>query len=951
MRAKLSLLAALAPLFFSSIAGAASTTVVISEFRFFGPNGAFDEFIELYNKSDAPLNIGGYQIRSSNGFGNTALLATIPAGTTVPPKGFFLLANSGGYTGGTAPDQTYTLQVSPIGGIALLDAQGNIVDQVGSGLGSAYEEGNPLFPPFSNGNYGFQRKGGKCNPGLDTDQNSSDFEQINPAQPFSSKNCCASAVCVLPPDSQCFDAQGTCGADDKCAYQPKAAGTSCTDSNVCSVSDACDGNGACAPGAAEPCASPPAQFCISPKLLRTFQVPGSCGNPQGCNYTFADIECPAGCDGITNKCADASCVGQTCEAPPNGCYLSPGTCSGGACDYQEAPAGTGCDDGNACTTTDTCNGSGACVPGTPVPVDDNKPCTVDACDAATGAVTHVPVAVGTSCDDGNACNGVATCDASGACVPGAPVDCSTPPGACFEATGVCNPVSGLCSYAPKAAGAACDDSNVCSSPDACNGNGACVGATLVCTPPPPTCVNGASRVSSGGACDATTGACSFTETDTPCPGGCDAASGLCVGDPCIGVICDQPPSACHLAQGVCAGGTCSYNLKPAGAACDDGSACTGADQCSAAGACAGAPLLCNAPPLSTCEDAGSVRIFDAAGVCDATSGDCSYTSQVLPCPSGCNAVTGACNADPCNGVACNQPPGPCFQDAGTCSGGVCSYTLKPAGSGCDDGDECSSGDLCDEQGQCAGVAVACSTPPAPACLDASTSQSFEAAGVCDAATGDCSYTPVSTPCPGGCDAATGLCAGDPCGGVACGQPPGPCFQAAGTCTDGVCSYSPLSAGTTCDDGDPCTAGDACDGAGVCSSGTPVENCGAAGSAGAAGEGGSAGAAGEGGSGGAGQGGSGAAGSGGGGQGGSGVSGSAGSGAGGSAGSGATGGAAGSGATGGVAGKGAAALDGVDPDLAGGCDCAVPRPERGPAGLSWLGALAVGALARLRRRSS
>jgi hypothetical protein len=939
MRAKLSLLAALAPLLFASTAGAVSNTVVISEFRFFGPNGAFDEFIELHNKSDAPLNVGGYQLRSSNGFGTTALLTTLPPGTTLPAKGFYLLANSGGYTGGTAPDQTYTLQVSPIGGIALLDAQGNTVDQVGSGLGSAYREGNVFFPPFNNGNYGIQRKGGKCNPSLDTDNNASDFELINPAQPFSSKNCCASSVCVLPPDAQCFDAQGTCGSDDKCAYQPKAAGTSCTDNNVCTLNDACNGQGACAPGPSEPCSSPPADFCISPKLLRTFQVPGSCGTPQGCNYIFTDVECPAGCDGLANKCADASCVGKTCEAPPNGCYLSPGTCTGGACDYQEAPAGTNCDDGDKCTASDTCNGSGACVPGAPVPVDDGNPCTVDACDPATGAVTHTPVAAGTSCDDGNLCNGVAACDGSGACVPGAPVDCATPPGACFQAAGVCNPVSGVCTYAPKAAGASCDDGNACTSPDACNGSGTCVGATLVCTPPAPTCVGDTSRSFSGGACDAATGTCTFTQTDTPCPGGCDAPSGLCVGDPCIGVACDQPPSSCHLAQGTCAAGVCNYPLKPAGASCDDGNACTGADQCSAAGACAGAPLLCNNPPLSVCEDAASVRVFAAAGVCDAASGDCSYTSQVLPCPSGCNPVTGACNADPCNGVACNQPPGPCFQDTGTCSEGTCSYELKPAGSGCDDGDECTAADACGAQGQCAGIAVVCATPPPPFCLDdAATSVSFEAAGVCDAVSGDCSYTSVSTACPSGCDDATGLCVGDPCGGVTCDQPPGACFQAAGVCANGACSYGPLAAGVACDDGDPCTAGDACDGGGTCVSGVPIDNCGAAGQAGAAGAGGSA--AGQGGD--AGSAGAGAAGDGGGG-------GSSGEGGDGGTGGTASGGTAGAGGTAGGGGQASAVDPAIYADLAGGCDCAVPRPERGSAALSWAAALAVGLAARLRRR--
>ena len=46
-------------------------------------------------------------------------------------------------------------------------------------------------------------------------------------------------------------------------------------------------------------------------------------------------------------------------------------------------------------------------------------------------------------------------------------------------------------------------------------------------------------------------------------GGCDASNGLCAGDPCATVNCNQPPSTCHQSTGVCAGGTCTYALMPA----------------------------------------------------------------------------------------------------------------------------------------------------------------------------------------------------------------------------------------------------------------------------------------------------------------------------------------------------------------------------------------------------
>ncbi|MBN2528106.1 MAG: hypothetical protein JXR76_17070 [Deltaproteobacteria bacterium] len=53
------------------------------------------------------------------------------------------------------------------------------------------------------------------------------------------------------------------------------------------------------------------------------------------------------------------------------------------------------------------------------------------------------VAAGESCDDGHFCNGIATCDANGTCVPGAPVSCETE-STC--ATASCNETLDICEY-------------------------------------------------------------------------------------------------------------------------------------------------------------------------------------------------------------------------------------------------------------------------------------------------------------------------------------------------------------------------------------------------------------------------------------------------------------------------------------------------------------------------
>ena len=73
-----------------------------------------------------------------------------------------------------------------------------------------------------------------------------------------------------------------------------------------------------------------------------------------------------------------------------------------------------------CTAMDACHEAGTCDPATgacsnPAKVlDDGNPCTVDSCDPASGVI-HTPAPSGTSCSDGNPCNGLETCDGAGAC--------------------------------------------------------------------------------------------------------------------------------------------------------------------------------------------------------------------------------------------------------------------------------------------------------------------------------------------------------------------------------------------------------------------------------------------------------------------------------------------------------------------------------------------------------
>ncbi len=94
------------------------------------------------------------------------------------------------------------------------------------------------------------------------------------------------------------------------------------------------------------------------------------------------------------------CANVLCTTPPNSCYLSPGTCSDGACSYTPKTNGETCDDLDACTTDDVCDGDGLCN-GTPScpPVITNPLASPERFRSTRDAIVLLTVAV-TDADDG-----------------------------------------------------------------------------------------------------------------------------------------------------------------------------------------------------------------------------------------------------------------------------------------------------------------------------------------------------------------------------------------------------------------------------------------------------------------------------------------------------------------------------------------------------------------------
>jgi hypothetical protein len=150
------------------------------------------------------------------------------------------------------------------------------------------------------------------------------------------------------------------------------------------------------------------------------------------------------------------------------------------------PAGHPCDDGNPCTTGDRCDANGTCQPGERVVCAGS--CLTGACDANVGCV---PKPAGAACDDGDVCTAGDHCSGEGdVCVPGTPHECRGP---CL--TGACDPRTGCI---PKAAGAACEDGDPCTTGDHCAGDrDVCVPGSAACDDGDP-CTAG--DVCTGGVC-------------------------------------------------------------------------------------------------------------------------------------------------------------------------------------------------------------------------------------------------------------------------------------------------------------------------------------------------------------------------------------------------------------------------------------------------------------------
>src|SRR5205807_3208372 len=102
--------------------------------------------------------------------------------------------------------------------------------------------------------------------------------------------------------------------------------------------------------------------------------------------------------------------------------------------------------------------------------------TAGTCEPSTGTCSKPAKANGITCNDGNACTQTDTCQ-SGVCTGSNPVAC-TASDQCHVA-GTCSPTTGTCSNPVKINGSACNDGSACTTGDTCQG-GLCTGKPLKC---------------------------------------------------------------------------------------------------------------------------------------------------------------------------------------------------------------------------------------------------------------------------------------------------------------------------------------------------------------------------------------------------------------------------------------------------------------------------------------
>jgi hypothetical protein len=679
-----------------------------------------------------------------------------------------------------------------------------------------------------------------CSGGLcAVNPNKPDGTPCSDGNPCTSGETCQGGSCiggigtVCPVADQCH-IQASCSGGS-CPVNPaKPNGTPCNDGNPCTNGESCQA-GACTNGTPVQCTALDQCHTAGTCNIST----GLCSNPQKTNGSPCDDgvfctnsdTCTAGaCGGPARLCSDGiACTTDGCSNAQARCTFDPAPCG--------CTKDADCENGNACDGISTCDmATLQCKPGTPVDCSaQSDQCNVGTCNPSNGACSAVAKSSNTPCDDGNACTQTDTCQ-SGRCVGSNRVVC-TVLDQCHS-LGTCNTGTGVCSNPALSNGTPCNDGNACTSSDACSGGSCRSGPAVDCTDTN-VCTADACNTTTGcvhpaGNAGATCGspascsggkeslatACSGSSTVCPAPVVHDCAPYACGATVCL-TACTKDAD-CAQGNYCAAGGKCTAK---AGA----GATCAAGNQCLSSFCADG--LCCNDDCVGQCE---ACNLPNKKGTCSPVSG-----APVAPrplcagngtgCDGTCNGVqTNACavpgqskqcRAPSCDATSAVATLGESCDGSGACpekrtqdcKPGICGVTQC---TGCSTNATCPAGDFC-RGGVCkplSGMGTKCSSDvecTSGHCVDGVCCD-HDCTGQCEACN-QTDHVGTCMPIPAGQGPAEGRpgCAGDParCGGVCDGTTTRSCaYPGPGRlCRDARCENGIATLVAFCDGSGSCPA--------------------------------------------------------------------------------------------------------------------------------------------------
>ena len=571
-----------------------------------------------------------------------------------------------------------------------------------------------------------------------------------------------------------------------------------------------------------------------------------CSNTNGMRRTNG-VACGCNGDCASGFCVDGLCCNTACTETCKSCNTptSPGLCGFVPAGALPRLASTcPASDMSSCGLDGTCNGNGACRS-----YEAGTVCAPGTCDGA--AVKNIRV-----------CDGQGTCT-SGPATICAPFGCDSKTGACVitcasdnDCAGGIKCVGGSCG--PKPIGAVCTAASQCASKFCADGfccNVACSGACVSCSQsgrigtcwpisagnddPHLICKASASATcGQTGRCDGI-GGCAKYAAETIClapscngdrlntAGTCDGLGTCrpqgvqtcdpyqCIDGACVGRCTDNTDC---VSGHTCVGGSCGPK--------SNGQACTTASQCASnfcvdgvccADACQGACHSCSlASSLGTCTPSPATAT-DPHGMCVdkhaascATDGTCDGAGACHKYARGTTCAGEQCTGGVYTAASACDANGNCMApDALPCAPYVCNGTR--CFSGCTDGTDCSSGNVCTNNS--CGLkpnGAFCSTKSE--CQSANCAQGVCCVSACASACQSCALTGMMGTC-------TAVPPGMPDPTESCLDQGGPSCGTNGKCQAGSCQkyvQGTPCAGASCPAaGTTFTPASSCDGAGAC----------------------------------------------------------------------------------------------------------------------------------------